>query len=85
MSNGTDSVVSSSNSNSPRRSFEQASESSIDRLPTQKVRTLKELYESCSFALAITDPGTYDEVIKSVQWREAMEDELKSTEDKQLE
>lgn len=56
-SNVTHSESEDSSSNSPRRQCEQAdSESSIDASPTPKVITLTELYESCSFALAITDP-----------------------------
>lgn len=42
---------------SPNRQSEQLSESSVDESPTQKVRTLREIYESCSFSLIVLDPS----------------------------
>lgn len=69
---------SSSSNNSPNMHIERMSDSSVDTLPTQKVRTLREIYEGCSFALVVTDPSTYEETIKYSEWREAMNDEIKA-------
>ncbi|XP_039118746.1 uncharacterized mitochondrial protein AtMg00820-like [Dioscorea cayenensis subsp. rotundata] len=40
------------------------------------VRALKDLYESCSFALNVTDPSCYKEAEKSDHWRQAMSVEI---------
>lgn len=39
--------------------------SSVDESPVQKVRSLREIYESCLFALNLSDPSTYEEAAKS--------------------
>lgn len=41
---------------------------------------MKEIYEGCSFVLAVTDPRTYEEAVKLVGWREAINDEIKAIE-----
>lgn len=80
-SNVTHSEGEDSGSNSPRRQCEQAtSESSIDASSILKVRTLTELYESCSFALAVTDPILFEVLEKNAVWRQAMQEEIKSIE-----
>lgn len=75
--NNSDSVaVSSSHSDLSLRQAKQASDSSVDESPTPKVRTLKELYESCSYTLNIIDPGTLEEAVKSEHWIEVMAERI---------
>lgn len=61
----TNSSDSSSSNNSPGRHAKQISEFSVDESPTQKVRTLKEIYESCSFSLAVIDPSCFEKEKKN--------------------
>lgn len=81
-SDGSDLAEGSSDNYSPMRQFEKTSESSVDESPLQRVKTLKELDESCSFALLVTDPSTYDKVVKFINYREAMANEIKAIEKK---
>lgn len=67
-----------SDSETSQRSIDHAFDSSVDEFPTPKVRTLKELYESCSYALNVTDPSTFEEAVKSEHWRVAMAEEINS-------
>lgn len=66
------------------RSTTEASSTSYDSSSTEatprKVRSLKNIYETCSFALNISDPITYEEAAKEEVWREAMKDELAAIE-----
>lgn len=63
---------------SPRRQTTQSqeSEATVDESPIQKVRTLREIYDSCSFVLAVTDPGSFDEAQQHEEWRKAMAEEI---------
>lgn len=47
-------------------------------MPPSRVKTLKEIYESCIFALTIADPFTYEEATKEQYWQEAMKVEIAS-------
>lgn len=77
--NNSDSVaVSSSDSDLSLWQAKQASDSSVDESPTPKVRTLKELYESCSYALNVTDPSNFEEAEKLEHWRQAMTEKIDS-------
>lgn len=46
----------------------------------RKVRSLKYIYESCTFALNLSDPTTHAEAVKTEVWREAMRKELNAIE-----
>lgn len=49
---------------------------SSDESPVRKVRLLEDIYASCTFALNMADPFTYEETIKEEVWRKAMIEEL---------
>lgn len=44
------------------------------------MRTLRNIYESCSFALIVIDPENFDEAQQHDEWRNAMKEELQSME-----
>ena len=44
---------------------------------------MREIYESCSFALAVGDPSKYKKVVTKVEWREVMQEELAAIEKNQ--
>lgn len=44
-----------------------------------RVKTLRDIYESWTFALIVSDLGTFEEVEKSYLWRQAMADEINSS------
>ena len=48
---------------------------SVDSRP-RKVRLLKDVYESCSFAMNVSDPVTYEDAAKLKVWPDAMGEEL---------
>ncbi|XP_039132365.1 uncharacterized mitochondrial protein AtMg00820-like [Dioscorea cayenensis subsp. rotundata] len=48
--------------------------------PGGKVRSLKDIYERCTFSLNVTDPSTYEKAVKTEVWREAMREELDAIE-----
>lgn len=56
----------------------QLREIGIDDSLVQRVRTLRDIYESRTFALIVTDPMTYEEAKNSEKWERAMEEEIKS-------
>lgn len=56
----------------------QTREFSIEYSPGQRVRSLIEIYESCRFALSVTDLGTYEEAAKLLHWEKAMELKMNS-------
>lgn len=61
---------------SPNRQATQESEASVDVSPIPKVRTLREIYDSCSFLLEVTNLGSFDEVQQHEEWRNAMVEEI---------
>lgn len=54
----------------------QESASSVDESRIQNVRALRDVYESCTFALHVSNPVTFDEAEKVEVWRKAMAEEL---------
>lgn len=52
--------------------------SSGEESPVKKINSLKEIYKSCTFALNIPDPFSYEEAAKDEVWREAMREELEA-------
>ena len=52
------------------------SPTSTSETPPNRVRTLKDLYENCSFALTAADPLTYNEAIGKKEWQTVMEEEI---------
>lgn len=47
-------------------------------IPSTRYRSLREIYETCSFALSIADPVTYDEATRLQEWQSAMNEEISS-------
>lgn len=43
---------------------------------TSRVKTLKELYEKCSFALVVVDPETYEEAIEKTKWVKVVNEDM---------
>lgn len=43
---------------------------------TSRVKTLKELYEKCSFALVVVDPETYEEAIEKAKLVKAVNEDI---------
>ena len=41
-----------------------------------RVRSLRDIFESCSFALTIIDPVSFHEAVEKKEWKIAMEDEI---------
>ncbi|CAH9060191.1 unnamed protein product [Cuscuta europaea] len=60
----------------------QDSDSSSSELP-RKVRSLIDIYDSCSFALVVTEPSNYEEAATHTEWTQAMEEEIKAIEKNQ--
>ena len=46
----------------------------------RKVRSLRSIYESCSFALHVADPTCFEEAVKDEAWQQAMKEELEAIE-----
>ena len=44
--------------------------------PLRKLRSLREIYDSCDFALYVSNSFSYDEVVDSQEWLDAMEEEI---------
>lgn len=51
-----------------------------NEMPHRKVRSLKSIYESCSFALHVAEPTNYEEAMKNQVWQQAMQEELMAIE-----
>lgn len=51
------------------------SSSSTESTP-RKFRSVRELYESCTFALLVADPTCYEDAAKNQTWQEAMNEEM---------
>lgn len=52
------------------------SRSSTEDIPPLKIITLRELYETSSFALTVTDCTTYEEDAKKREWLEALKEKM---------
>ncbi|CAL5345664.1 unnamed protein product [Camellia sinensis] len=65
---------------SPRRDFSPTLEESSDETPPRKFRSLRDIYESCQFALSVSDPMTYGEAATKEEWQRAMVEELAAIE-----
>lgn len=63
--------VESSNSSSQGESTQEDS-------PPSRVRMLRDIYESCSFALHMSDPSNYDEACQNTVWKKAMDEEFQA-------
>ena len=48
--------------------------------PPRKVKSLRNIYESCSFALNVSDPISCEEATKPEAWLNAMKEELVTNE-----
>ena len=58
-----------------------------DSPPPQKVRSLRDIYDSCMFSLMTTEPLSYEEAKIKEEWRNAMKEEIyaiKSNETREL-
>ena len=44
--------------------------------PPRKLQSLREIYDSCDFALYVSNSFSYDEVVDSQEWLDAMEEEI---------
>ena len=55
-------------------------ELSSNETPPWKVRSLRNIYETCSFALNVADPTSYEEFVKDEVLRKALKWELAATE-----
>ena len=53
---------------------------SSSKTSPRKLRSLREIYDSCDFALYVSDPISYDEAIESQAWQDAIEEEIFSIE-----
>lgn len=51
-------------------------QTSGEESPVKKMRTIKEIYKTYTFALIIADPITFEEAAKTKVWKEAMKEEL---------
>ncbi|XP_039137235.1 uncharacterized protein LOC120274764 [Dioscorea cayenensis subsp. rotundata] len=67
-----------STSNSDTEVQSASSNDQSEDSPPAKIRTLREIYENCSFVLNVSDPVTYEEAQRIPEWREAMNAELSS-------
>ena len=45
-----------------------------------RYRDLQDIYDTCSFVLTVVDPNSFDETSKSVEWKNAMKEEILSIE-----
>ena len=72
---------STSNSRSSPREMQQLE--NIYRTSSQKVRSLREIYESCDFALALLEPSCFEEANQKEEWRTAMNEEMTAIEKNQ--
>lgn len=67
-----------SDSNISRGQTIERGEPEIDVSPIQKVRSLRKIYESCSYALTVSDPVSNEEAQKSENWQKAIVEEIQA-------
>lgn len=65
----------SSNSSTTSQNFTN-NQFSEEETPTQRVRSLREIYKSCSYVLTIIDPITYEEATTQKECQEAIKVEI---------
>ncbi|XP_028062411.1 uncharacterized protein LOC114265776 [Camellia sinensis] len=65
---------------SPRRDSPSTLEESSDETPPRKFKSLRDIYESCQFALTVSNPITYGEAAAKEEWQRAMIEELTAIE-----
>ena len=70
------SIPKSSPSLTSKNSTSSSSNESFDETPLRKFRSLQEIYESCSFALVVSNPITYEEVAKMEEGHNVMKEEM---------
>ncbi|GKA51089.1 retrovirus-related pol polyprotein from transposon TNT 1-94 [Tanacetum coccineum] len=63
---------------SPSLSSSSSSDASSSDSPPPRFRDLKDVYDSCQFALYVSDPTDYDEVAKNQVWQDAMLKEIEA-------
>ena len=68
------------NPNSPSSGSSSSSDASSSDSPPPKFRDLKDIYDSCQFALYVSDPTDYDEAAKNQVWQDAMLKEIEAIE-----
>ena len=57
-----------------------SSASSPNSTPTRKVKSLREIYESCNFALMVAEPTSFTEASTMEGWNQAMKEEINAIE-----
>lgn len=75
-SNSTQTSGGSTNSSNSRFQSSARLELPSDETLPQKVKSLRKIYDSCTVALVVIDPTTYEEASLKQEWREAMQEEL---------
>ena len=65
---------------SSQSSGESSSSSSPNNTPTRKVKSLREIYESCNFALMVAEPTSFTEASTMEGWNQAMKEEINAIE-----
>ncbi|KAL0551410.1 hypothetical protein IC582_010496 [Cucumis melo] len=51
-----------------------------DELPSQRFRSMEDIYNSSLFALMVSDPVCYDEAANKEEWQQVMKEEMKAIE-----
>ncbi|KAA0045237.1 hypothetical protein IC582_016021 [Cucumis melo] len=51
-----------------------------DELPSQRFRSMEDIYNSSKFALMVSDPVSYDEAASKEEWPQAMKEEMTAIE-----
>ena len=75
--NSTHSTSSDNTPSSERRGNSSSSlDESSEETPSRKYRSLSETYESCAFALVVSDPTTYEEAAEAEIWQNATKEEI---------
>ena len=69
-------VLASSSPPTSRNSSSSSLEESSDETPPRKVKSLREIYESCQLALFVLDPITFVEATTKEEWKNAMKEEF---------
>ncbi|CAA0833724.1 Uncharacterized mitochondrial protein AtMg00820 [Striga hermonthica] len=63
---------------SPRTTTPSTDEQSSSESPSRKVRTLREIYETCNFVMM--EPESFETAVKEKEWVKAMEEEIRMIE-----